>query len=260
MIVPSRANVVRLSLGVRFEAAEQRFLGVDVRGRIGEPVLARLLELLGEGVGRLFVRLGARFELFDALLLRVDLLLEAFARLPEGSRWRLVVAGEAWAGLGEALSAQVEALGLGDRVQLKLGWAPEPEVEQLLSAADVLVLPYRNGTQSAVAPMALSRGLPVLATDVGGLGEVVEDGVSGLLVEPGSPQVLADALMKLESGTLEFLAAGALASSNRWTWAGYAEAIEGLVETLETGATRRTRRVATKRHEKAQKGKKTDTD
>ena len=165
----------------------------------------------------------------------VDLLLEAFARLPEGSRWRLVVAGEAWEGLGEALSAQVEALGLGDRVELKLGWAPEPEVEQLLSAADVLVLPYRNGTQSAVAPMALSRGLPVLATDVGGLGEVIEDGVSGLLVEPGSPQVLADALMKLESGSLEYLAAGALASSNRWTWAGYVEALEGLVERLETG-------------------------
>jgi len=165
----------------------------------------------------------------------VDILLEAFARLPEGSRWRLVVAGEPWEGLGEALSAQVEALGLGDRVELRFGWAPEPEVEQLLSAADVLVLPYRNGTQSAVAPMALSRGLPVLATDVGGLGEVVEDGVSGLLVEPGSPEALSDALVRLEGEGLEQFAAGALVSSSRWTWEGYAEALEGLVETLETG-------------------------
>ncbi len=164
----------------------------------------------------------------------VDILLEAFARLPESSRWRLVVAGEPWEGLGEALPAQVEALNLGDRVELKFGWVPEAEVEQLFSAADVLVLPYRNGTQSAVAPMALSRGLPVLSTDVGGLGEVIEDGVSGLLVEPGSPQALSDALVNLEQEGIGNLAAGALARSSRWTWAGYAEALEGLLERLET--------------------------
>jgi glycosyltransferase involved in cell wall biosynthesis len=181
------------------------------------------------------IGLDERLALFLGLIRPykgVDILLEAFARLPESSRWRLIVAGEPWEGLGEALSAQVEALGLGDRVELRFGWAPEPEVDQLLSAADILVLPYRNGTQSAVAPMALSRGLPVLATDVGGLGEVVEDGVSGLLVGPGSPKALAEALVNLESEGLERLAAGALASSNRWTWAGYAEALEGLVERL----------------------------
>jgi len=159
----------------------------------------------------------------------IDILLEAFAQLPESSRWRLVVAGEPWEGLGEALSAQVKALNLGDRVELKFGWAPEAEVEQLLSAADVLVLPYRSGTQSAVAPMALSRGLPVVSTDVGGLGEVIEDGVSGLLVEPGSPRALSESLVSLEGDGLEQLAAGALASSSRWTWEGYAEVLEGLV-------------------------------
>ncbi|MEN8163304.1 MAG: glycosyltransferase family 4 protein [Acidobacteriota bacterium] len=187
----------------------------------------------------------------------VEDLLEAFARLPEDSRWRLVVAGEPWGGLAEVLSARVEALHLGDRVRLEFGWVPEAEVDQLLSAADLLVLPYRSGTQSAVAPMALSRGVPVLSTDVGGLAEVVEHGISGLLVEPNSPQALADALTDLEGASLARLAAGALASSARWTWAGYAEVLEGLVERLETGATRR---AATKRHEKAQKGKKTDAD
>ncbi len=164
----------------------------------------------------------------------VDVLLEAFARLPENSRWRLVVAGEPWGGLNEALTAQVKALHLGNRVRLEFGWVPEAEIDQLLSAADLLVLPYRSGTQSAVAPMALSRGLPVLSTDVGGLGEVVEHGISGLLVEPNSPQALADALMDLEGESLARLAAGALASSARWTWAGYAEVLEGLVGRLET--------------------------
>ena len=164
----------------------------------------------------------------------VDVLLEAFARLPETSQWRLVVAGEPWGGLGRNLAAQVENLHLSDRVRLKFGWIPEAEVDQLLSAADILVLPYRSGTQSAVAPMALSRGLPVLSTDVGGLGEVVEDGVSGLLVEPGSPEALADALVGLENEGLARLAAGARASANRWTWAGYAETLERVMGKLET--------------------------
>lgn len=162
----------------------------------------------------------------------VDVLLDAFARLPKTSTWRLVVAGEPWGGLEQVLSAQVEALHLGDRVRLSFGWVPEAEVDQLLSAADVLVLPYRSGTQSAVAPMALNRGLPVLSTDVGGLGEVVEHGVSGLLVEPNSPQALARALVTLEGGSLAGLAAGAAAASGRWTWAGYAEALEGVIATL----------------------------
>jgi len=194
----------------------------------------------------------------------VDVLLEAFARLSESSPWRLVVAGEPWGGLGRTLSAQVETLHLNDRVELKFGWIPETEVDGLLSAADILVLPYRSGTQSAVAPMALSRGLPVLSTDVGGLGEVIEDGVAGLLVEPDSPQALADALVDLEGEGLARLAAGALASSDRLTWAGYSEALEGVVGRLETRnwklETGATRRAATKRHEKAQKGKKTDSD
>ncbi len=162
----------------------------------------------------------------------VDCLLEAFALLPEASPWRLVVAGEPWGKLGDDLKEQVRTLNLGDRVQLEMGWVPEAEVDRLLSAADLLVLPYRTGTQSAVAPMALSRGVPVLSTDVGGLGEVVEEGVSGVLVEPNSSRALADALLKLEGESLEQLAAGALTHSGRWTWSGYAEAIENLVEEL----------------------------
>lgn len=169
----------------------------------------------------------------------VDVLLDAFARLPEKSRWRLVVAGEPWGDLNEVLTAQVKKMNLGHRVRLDFGWIQETEVDQLLRAADLLVLPYRSGTQSAVAPMALSRGVPVLCTDVGGLGEVVENGVSGVLVEPNSPKALADALVSLEGGRLEGLAAGAVASSNRWTWKGYAGVLEGLVTGIETRAKKR---------------------
>ncbi len=159
----------------------------------------------------------------------VDLLLEAIARQPADSNWMLVVAGEPWEDLGPALERQLRSLGIADRVQLRLGWVPETEVPFLLAAADLVVLPYRSGSQSAVAPLALAAGLPVLSTRVGGLPEVVQDGVNGALVEPGSVDELARAFAELDSEKLDALAAGAGQSRSRLTWDGYAAALEGLL-------------------------------
>jgi glycosyltransferase involved in cell wall biosynthesis len=159
----------------------------------------------------------------------VDLLLEAMARQPQGCDWLLVVAGEPWGELGPALSQQVRELGIEDRVQLRLGWVPEPEVPLLLAAADVVVLPYRSGSQSAVAPLALAAGLPVLSTEVGGLSEVVRDGINGVLVEPGSVDGLARAFDELTTDKLAELAGGSRASRSRLTWDGYAAAFEALL-------------------------------
>ena len=74
----------------------------------------------------------------------------------------LVVAGEPWDDLGPVLAQQVRARGIEKLVQLRLGWVPEAEVPLLLAAADLVVLPYRSGSQSAVAPLALAAGRPVI--------------------------------------------------------------------------------------------------
>jgi len=105
----------------------------------------------------------------------VEDLLAAWSRLPEGSPWRLLVAGEPWGRLGQELRALHRRLHLGGRVRLELRWIPEGELGGLLEAADLVVLPYRHGSQSAVAPLAFAHGVPVLATAVGGLAEVVRD-------------------------------------------------------------------------------------
>ncbi len=160
----------------------------------------------------------------------VDLLLEAAAGLPSDSDWLIVVAGEPWGGLGDRIERQVEALDLGARVRLDLRWIPEGEVPTLLAAADLLVLPYRRGSQSAVAPMALAQGVPVLSTAVGGVPEVVRDGVNGVIVPPGDPAAITAALESLGSERLGELAAGALRSAGDLTWAGYAGALEDLLE------------------------------
>lgn len=159
----------------------------------------------------------------------VDLLLEAVARQPAGSDWSLVVSGEAWENLGPALERQARALGIEDRLRLRFGWVPENEVPALLAAADLVVLPYRSGSQSAVAPLALAAGVPVLSTRVGGLAEVVQDGVNGALVEPGSVHELALALEQLSHEKLAALAVGARESRLRFSWDRYAAALEDLL-------------------------------
>jgi glycosyltransferase involved in cell wall biosynthesis len=188
---------------------------------------------------RLEIAADRRVALFLGLIRSykgVDLLLEAISDQPADSQWSLVVAGEPWEDLGPALEQQVRALGIGDRVQLRLGWVAEAEVPTLLAAADLMVLPYRSGSQSAVAPLALAAGLPVLSTRVGGLAEVVRDGVNGVLVEPGSVDELARALAQLNHDKLAALARGAGESRSRLTWDGYAEALEQLLEQVASSS------------------------
>jgi glycosyltransferase involved in cell wall biosynthesis len=65
---------------------------------------------------------------------------------------------------------------------------------------------------------------------VGGLPEIVRDGVNGVLVKPGSVDELVNAFEELTTEKLAELAEGALANRSRLTWDGYAQALEGLLE------------------------------
>jgi glycosyltransferase involved in cell wall biosynthesis len=162
----------------------------------------------------------------------VDLLLEAAAALPENSDWLVVVAGEPWGDLGDGLERQAESLHLEQRVRFDLQWVPEGRVPTLLAAADLLVLPYRRGSQSAVAPMALAQGVPVLSTAVGGVPEIVLDGINGVIIPPGDPAAITDALQALSVERLKVLAAGAKRTAADLTWSGYADALEELLREI----------------------------
>lgn len=166
----------------------------------------------------------------------VELLLQAAAGLPGEPAWLLAVVGEPWEG-GERLQAMVRELGLGSRVRLELRWVAEEETPLWFSAADVVVLPYRRATGSAVASQALAYGLPVVASATGGFLEVLEQGKNGLLVPPGDVGALREALVALLApGLREQLAAGAKGWGERWSWDSYARALEELVSsTLSAG-------------------------
>lgn len=126
----------------------------------------------------------------------VPTLLEAAAR-PElaGLSWRMIVAGNGDLAFYEA---EAERLGVAGRVTFP-GWQDEAAVARLLGEADLLVLPSKAENQPISILNAMSAGLPVVASNVGAIPEMVEDGESGILVRPGDPAALAGALGELVS-------------------------------------------------------------
>lgn len=74
---------------------------------------------------------------------------------------------------------------------------PDELVAELFERASVIVLPYIEGSQTGIIPIAYSFKKPVIATNVGSITEVVEDGMTGFIVPPGDSGTLADAIIKI---------------------------------------------------------------
>lgn len=124
----------------------------------------------------------------------LDVLIEAFARVRKELEAELVVAGEFYTD-PRPLKERVRALGLDGEVRWTGAYVPNREVPALFRRAHVVALPYRSATQSGIVPLAYQFGVPVIASDVGGLSEVVLDGRTGLLFPAGDSERLASLLV-----------------------------------------------------------------
>ena len=129
----------------------------------------------------------------------LDIALEAWPgvvdALPDA---RLVVAGDA-SRLSDARRRELEDRASSLGVLCRFEYIPFGEVDRYFQAADLLVMPYRHISQSGVLYLALALGVPVVATKVGALPEVLRDGESALLISPESPADLSRALVRLLS-------------------------------------------------------------
>jgi glycosyltransferase involved in cell wall biosynthesis len=95
------------------------------------------------------------------------------------------------AGYEASLRAGARASGVMDRIEFA-GWRADGDAA--VAEFDVLCLPSRSEPYGTVAAEAAARGVPVVATRVGGVPEVVVDGETGVLVAPGDPPALAEAI------------------------------------------------------------------
>jgi glycosyltransferase involved in cell wall biosynthesis len=122
-------------------------------------------------------------------------LIRAFGALPEDVRayCHLTLAGDGDTDKAQALAQE---LGCAKRVAIP-GWIGKAAVERLLADSDVLVLPsYAEGMAMALVE-AMSWGLPVVTTSVGGAGDFLEQGRNCLLVSPGDVGGIRDAMANL---------------------------------------------------------------
>ncbi len=127
-------------------------------------------------------------------------LLQALAAVPAPAH--LVIAGEFWED-EPGYRRQVAELGLTERVTIHNRYIPNEAIEPYFVAANALVLPYLSGSQSGVGMLAIQYGLPIIATQVGGLAETVRDGVNGLIVPPADSVALAAAMRRFLNDGLE---------------------------------------------------------
>ncbi|RLF10056.1 MAG: hypothetical protein DRJ69_03625 [Thermoprotei archaeon] len=133
------------------------------------------------------------------------------------------------------LKALASRLGLNDRVVFK-GVVPDEVKAKLYREAWVVAVPtlYAEGF-GIVAAEAMASGVPVVATRVGGLKEVVEDGCTGLLVKPYSARELAEALIALlqDSSLRGRLSRNArLRAVERYSWSRVADRVLKTYEAL----------------------------
>ena len=125
----------------------------------------------------------------------LDLLLSAMAdeRIRK-SVIKLLVAGEFYED-EKQYHDLIEKLGIKDQLILRTDFIPDSEVKYYLCAADAVIQPYRNATQSGVTPLAYHFEKPMVVTNVGGLPSLVPDNKAGIVVEP-NPQAIADGILK----------------------------------------------------------------
>ena len=140
----------------------------------------------------------------------LDLLLNAMKLLKEHTLngsfkgCKLLIAGEYYEDK-QQYDDLINELDIADQLILRTDFISDSEVRYYLSAADFVIQPYRNATQSGVTPLAYHFEKPMLVTNVGGLPSLVPDGKVGLVAEP-NPESIANKIVELYSiGEAHFL-------------------------------------------------------
>ncbi len=129
----------------------------------------------------------------------LDILIEAFPKiLSDNPNARLLIVGEFYDNPKEYFEL-IKKLKIENKVKVVNQFVPNEEVAKYYQAADVVILPYRSATQSGILNVAYGFYKPVIVTDVGGLAEFVDEGKTGFVVKPNSPDAIVDGVNKFLS-------------------------------------------------------------
>jgi glycosyltransferase involved in cell wall biosynthesis len=188
----------------------ERISKEDARKKLGLPADQKILLFFG------FIR---KYKGLDILLDAMKILQDQNA----DQKIKLLIAGEFY-GDRKPYDAQIEQLEIKDSLILRTDFIADSEVKYYLCAADVVVQPYRDATQSGVTPLAYHFEKPMIVTNVGGLPFLVPDNKVGLVAEPNAISIAKKIIDYFEKGEQYFLPY-LIEEKKKYSWQNMTESI-----------------------------------
>ena len=183
-----------------------------------------------EARGKLKIRNDESIVLFFGFIRKykgLDILLDAMKILKyQMSNLKLLIAGEFYEDEKPYLE-QINKLGINDTVILRTNFIPDSEVKYYLCAADAVIQPYRNATQSGVTPLAYYFEKPMIVTNVGGLPSLVPNEKAGIVTEPTAPSI-ANAILRFYQLGENYFLPHLRSEKQKYSWGNLVKAIKQL--------------------------------
>jgi glycosyltransferase involved in cell wall biosynthesis len=164
----------------------------------------------------------------------LDLLVQALAEVADKEVF-LTVVGEPWID-PETLRTRMLSLG-APNIELHFEYVDDVSAANYFKRADVVVLPYLTATGSGVAALAQNYERPLLVTAVGGLKDVVENGVTGHVVEPNSVNQIAKCIRQMDRTTLQSMHTNIRRANLQFSWDSMASSILSIIDADRTSQT-----------------------
>ncbi len=198
---------------------------------IAHPLYDHFGNIIPREEARTFLNIGLndRVLLFFGFIRKykgLDILLEAFKTLikqPGNEDLKLLIAGEFYED-EKHYAAWLHDPELLPHLLLHTQFISDSQVKYYLCAADCVVQPYRNATQSGVTPLAYHFEVPMIVTNVGGLPAMVPDGKVGLIAEPNAEDIAEKIKRFFQMGNDAFLR-GLQEEKKKYSWKVMVDAI-----------------------------------
>lgn len=208
------------------------------KSKPGKIVQHPLYDNFGDGISKEEARRKLDLPKEDKIILffgfirhykGLDILLEAMTDTRiKNAGIKLMIAGEFYEDKRQYLDL-IDKLKIRDQLILKTDFIPDSEVRNYLCAADAVIQPYRNATQSGVTPLAYHFEKPMVVTNVGGLASLVPHEKVGLVAEP-TPQSIANAILRFYQLGENYFIPHLRTEKQKYSWANLVNAVLTLVD------------------------------
>ncbi len=211
--------------------------------KAAQKIVHPLYDNFGEKVDKAEARKYLGLNINDKIILffgfirkykGLDILLKAMALLKseitnnKSEIPKLLIAGEFYEDR-KLYDDLIEKYNLQSQLILRTNFIADSEVKYYLSAADFVIQPYRNATQSGVTPLAYHFEKPMLVTNVGGLPSLVPDGKAGLVAEPNAESI-AEKIKELYNTGEQYFLPHLYKEKKKYSWNILVETIKQLAK------------------------------